>query len=219
MESFSKGNKCLTSLSLPAAACILATDAKPCRERPGKNKPFWQKAALGATHCGAGCSLGDLCAEWLIVLTPFTLFGKEIFGAWVLDYAFAYGFGIAFQHFTIAPMGGLSFGNREDQSRLLVHDSDRHAGRVCDRIPREQMAARHENKGGHVKGRSPELFPRDDRRHCRRRQGVRPCWKERCDKDERVVRSRRLGIRRRSNLSLFQVRQEASSPENVWRGR
>lgn len=77
---------------------------------PGKEKPFWQKAALAATHCGAGCSLGDLCAEWLIVLAPFTLFGKKIFGAWALDYAFAYVFGIAFQYFTIAPMKGLSPG-------------------------------------------------------------------------------------------------------------
>jgi hypothetical protein len=77
---------------------------------PGKKKPFWQKAAVAATHCGAGCSLGDLCSEWLIVLVPFTLFGREIFGAWALDYVFAYGFGIAFQYFTIAPMRGLSFG-------------------------------------------------------------------------------------------------------------
>ena len=80
-------------------------------EMPGKKKPFWQNAALAATHCGAGCSLGDLCAEWLIVLAPFTLFGKEIFAAWALDYVFAYGFGIAFQYFTIVPMRGISFGS------------------------------------------------------------------------------------------------------------
>ncbi len=77
---------------------------------PGKQKPFWQKAALGATHCGSGCTLGDIAAEWIIFLVPFTLFGKKIFGAWALDYALAYSFGIAFQYFTIAPMRGLSLG-------------------------------------------------------------------------------------------------------------
>lgn len=79
-------------------------------EMPGKKKPFWQKASLGATHCGSGCTLGDLAAEWIIFAAPFALFGREIFGAWALDYAFAYVFGIAFQYFTIAPMRGLSLG-------------------------------------------------------------------------------------------------------------
>ncbi|HZD41650.1 MAG TPA: DUF4396 domain-containing protein [Terriglobales bacterium] len=77
---------------------------------PGKKKPFWQTVGLGATHCGSGCTLGDICAEWLIVLFPFTLFGKTIFGAWVIDYAFAFLFGIAFQFFTIKPMRNVSSG-------------------------------------------------------------------------------------------------------------
>lgn len=76
----------------------------------GMTRPFWQSTALAATHCGAGCTLGDLCAEWLIVLIPFTIFGMEIFGAWALDFGFAYVFGIAFQYFTIVPMRKLSFG-------------------------------------------------------------------------------------------------------------
>ena len=79
-------------------------------EMPGKKKPLWQQAALGATHCGSGCSLGDLCAEWLLFAVPFTLFGKKIFAAWAVDYVFAFAFGIAFQYFTIVPMQGLSPG-------------------------------------------------------------------------------------------------------------
>jgi hypothetical protein len=77
---------------------------------PGREKPFWQSAGLAATHCGSGCTLGDICAEWLIVLSPFSLFGKEIFGAWALDFTFAFAFGIAFQYFTIVPMKKLSPG-------------------------------------------------------------------------------------------------------------
>ncbi len=77
---------------------------------PNKKKPFWQITAVGTTHCGAGCSLGDLCAEWFVFFVPLTVFGHEIFGAWLLDYALAFSFGIAFQYFTIKPMKGLSPG-------------------------------------------------------------------------------------------------------------
>ncbi len=38
------------------------------------------------------------------------LFGTKIFATWVVDYLFAYAFGIVFQYFTIAPMRGLSIG-------------------------------------------------------------------------------------------------------------
>jgi hypothetical protein len=77
---------------------------------PGKRRPTWQATALAATHCGAGCTLGDLAAESFVVLVPLTLFGHRIFGTWVLDYALAFVLGIAFQYFTIAPMKGLSPG-------------------------------------------------------------------------------------------------------------
>ena len=77
---------------------------------PAKKKSFRQGVALGATHCGSGCALGDVIAEWLIFALPFTVFGKKIFAAWLLDYGFAFALGIAFQYFTIAPMRGLSFG-------------------------------------------------------------------------------------------------------------
>ena len=75
-----------------------------------KEKPFWQSVGLAATHCGAGCTLGDLCAESLMAYAPLVLFGHEIFGAWVVDFLFAFAFGIAFQYFTIAPMRHLSLG-------------------------------------------------------------------------------------------------------------
>lgn len=77
---------------------------------PGKEKPFWQISALGATHCGSGCTLGDIAAEWLIVAFPFAILGRKIFGAWVLDYILAFLFGVAFQYFTIVPMKKLPKG-------------------------------------------------------------------------------------------------------------
>ncbi len=66
--------------------------------------------ALGATHCGSGCTLGDIIAEWIVFAAPLKLFGKAIFGAWMLDYILAFLFGIAFQYFTIKPMRDLSAG-------------------------------------------------------------------------------------------------------------
>lgn len=77
-------------------------------EPPGKRKPFWQMVGLAATHCGSGCTLGDIVSEWFLFLVPFTVFGHRIFGAWILDYALALLFGIAFQYFTIQPMRNLS---------------------------------------------------------------------------------------------------------------
>jgi Domain of unknown function (DUF4396) len=83
--------------------------AKARGETPqAKKKPFWQSVALSTTHCGSGCTMGDIVAEWFIVLVPLTLFGKTVFAAWVIDYILAFLFGIAFQYFTITPMKGLS---------------------------------------------------------------------------------------------------------------
>jgi hypothetical protein len=81
----------------------MAKDAMPKQE-----KPFWQSVALGATHCGSGCVLGDIVSEWFTFFVPLFLFGQAIVGAWVLDYILAFLFGIAFQYFTIKPMRNLS---------------------------------------------------------------------------------------------------------------
>jgi hypothetical protein len=62
--------------------------------------------------------LGDLCAEWLAFAMPgvavafgwHSLFQEKTFAVWVLDFVLAYGFGVLFQYFTIAPMRSLSLG-------------------------------------------------------------------------------------------------------------
>ena len=76
----------------------------------GKEKPYPQVVAVAATHCGAGCTLGDIIAEWIHFFAPLTIAGVAIFGAWAIDFAFAFALGIAFQYFTIAPMRNLSLG-------------------------------------------------------------------------------------------------------------
>lgn len=80
--------------------------------------PFPAAVLKGASHCGAGCTLGDVIAEWLAFTVPAVaaafgwgwLFGEKMFAVWALDFVLAFLFGIAFQYFTIAPMRGLSPG-------------------------------------------------------------------------------------------------------------
>jgi len=86
-------------------------------EPPNKKKPFAAMVGEGASHCGSGCTLGDIFAEWLAFFVPtiavwlgwHSIFGEKIYAVWILDYIFAYAFGIVFQYFTVAPMRGLNF--------------------------------------------------------------------------------------------------------------
>ena len=70
-------------------------------------KSFWQIVFGGATHCGAGCALGDFIGDWLVFLTGFALLGSVLAGKYLAAFILAYVFGIAFQYFSIAPMRGL----------------------------------------------------------------------------------------------------------------
>lgn len=77
--------------------------------------PFPIAVAKGACHCGAGCTLGDIICETLAALFPVialwfgyqTIFADKIFAVWILDFIVAFGFGVVFQYFSIAPMRGL----------------------------------------------------------------------------------------------------------------
>lgn len=69
---------------------------------PSHKKPFWLTVLVGTTHCGAGCVLGDIVGEW--TATVFTVGGYELFAGWLIDFTFAYVFGIFYQFWTIKPM-------------------------------------------------------------------------------------------------------------------
>lgn len=96
----------------------LAHEAKQKGEDPPNKRltPFRVMVANGTLHCGSGCTLGDIAAEWLMIAFPAivvafgykSIFSDQIFARWIVDYIFAYAFGIVFQYFTIAPMRGLS---------------------------------------------------------------------------------------------------------------
>lgn len=92
--------------------------AAPRQRAKHAKPPFAAVVAKGALHCGSGCTLGDLVAEWLAFAAPVVatwfgwhwLFAEKTFAVWVLDFVFAFLLGIVFQYFAIVPMRGLSFG-------------------------------------------------------------------------------------------------------------
>jgi hypothetical protein len=58
----------------------------------------------GATHCGAGCALGDFIGDWLAFALGLHLLGSVLAGKFLIAFVQAYVFGIALQYFSIAPM-------------------------------------------------------------------------------------------------------------------
>ena len=71
----------------------------------------------GVSHCGAGCTLGDIVGEWIVYLTAWSiaLFAAKppntLMAMYVADFVLAWTLGIIFQYFSIVPM-------REDVGRL-----------------------------------------------------------------------------------------------------
>jgi hypothetical protein len=89
------------------------TAGTPC---DSKATPFAIAVAKGTTHCGSGCAIGDIAAEWLAFAFPViaiwfgwhSIFHDKIFAVWVMDFILAFILGIVFQYFTIKPMRSLS---------------------------------------------------------------------------------------------------------------
>jgi hypothetical protein len=80
--------------------------------RPNDNEsgPTREQIAVGVSHCGAGCTLGDIAGEWWVFAMALVWAGGEFETRLVLDFILAWLFGVVFQYLTIAPMRGLSFG-------------------------------------------------------------------------------------------------------------
>ncbi|HYL08980.1 MAG TPA: DUF4396 domain-containing protein [Candidatus Udaeobacter sp.] len=83
----------------------------PTGSDSGHDKPpEWEGAAISATHCGAGCALGDIIGEWVVFVGALTIAGLALWPEYLADFALAYIFGIAFQYFAIKPMSAISAG-------------------------------------------------------------------------------------------------------------
>ena len=95
---------------MPAHAAMPMAGAKGAghaMKMPPPQRPFWQTVAIGVSHCGAGCTLGDIVGEVVVFLVGVTLFGARLGAMYAVDFALAYVLGVVFQFFAIAPMRGL----------------------------------------------------------------------------------------------------------------
>lgn len=75
-----------------------------------KTNPTLVEAAVSATHCGAGCVLGDILSEFAVYASGAMILGSMLWASFVWDFVAAWSLGIAFQYFTIVPMRHLSPG-------------------------------------------------------------------------------------------------------------
>lgn len=66
--------------------------------------PRWNVLGKAISHCGAGCTLGDIAGEWLVASLGLTAFGTSLVADFGMDFVWAWTLGIAFQYFTIVPM-------------------------------------------------------------------------------------------------------------------
>ena len=66
--------------------------------------PTWQQVATGTSHCGAGCMIADVAAEFTIAAAGITLFGSMLWAEYTIDFVVAWAVGIVFQYFAIRPM-------------------------------------------------------------------------------------------------------------------
>lgn len=79
---------------------VIEEDGMPDSEK----LPWWDVLSKAVSHCGAGCTLGDIGAEWLVFWSGLVIAGEALYADFPLDFAFAWLLGIAFQYFTIVPM-------------------------------------------------------------------------------------------------------------------
>lgn len=79
----------------------------PTQPSAAHAKAAWVGMAMEVSHCGSGCVLGDLIAEWTIFWAALTIAGHGLPAEYLGDYSLALAFGVVFQYFAIAPMRGL----------------------------------------------------------------------------------------------------------------
>lgn len=73
---------------------------------PGNRWPITK----GVSHCGAGCTLGDIVGEWVVYVTAWTIPvfslapANSLMAMYVVSFVLAWVLGIVFQYFSIVPM-------------------------------------------------------------------------------------------------------------------
>lgn len=63
-----------------------------------------------ATHCGSGCVIGDIIGAPVVMATGWAFLGQRLYAEYVVEFAIAYVFGIAFQYIPIRSVRQISRG-------------------------------------------------------------------------------------------------------------
>ena len=87
-----------------------------------RSSPKWQDArkksgeygevvstSIGVSHCGAGCTLGDIIGANIVFFLGLQIAGLALWPEYIINFCFAFVLGIVFQYYSIAPMRGLGF--------------------------------------------------------------------------------------------------------------
>jgi hypothetical protein len=89
----------------------MSGDQASMGDMPGAQKdgpPTLIQVAVGTSHCGAGCMIADVGAEFAIAAAALTLLGSVLWAEYVIDFAAAWTLGIVFQYYAIKPMRDIS---------------------------------------------------------------------------------------------------------------
>jgi len=65
--------------------------------KEAKEHPKPPQISVAASHCGAGCTLGDIIADFLVFALVLKFWGSDLWASFVIDYIFAWALGIVFQ--------------------------------------------------------------------------------------------------------------------------
>ena len=113
-DVFVRGNRLRMSIMeavWPVTALYLGVLAWPAYVRWGRSSAADHgegvTVGIGVSHCGAGCTLGDIVGAWLVFALGWELLGLALPAEYLVDFLLAFALGILFQYFSIAPMRGL----------------------------------------------------------------------------------------------------------------
>jgi hypothetical protein len=86
-----------------------------------ESRPSVKQASLSVSHCGAGCTLGDIVGAFIVFGAALAIAGAALYPEFILEFFLAFTLGIAFQYWAIVPMQHLS--PMEGLRRALIADT------------------------------------------------------------------------------------------------
>jgi hypothetical protein len=100
----------MTRAAMAGALPGMRREHHPERSETDARNPAFIQVAISDSHCGAGCVIGDIIAEFAVFGLGLTILGVTLYASYVVDFVLAWIFGIAFQYFVIKSTRHLTTG-------------------------------------------------------------------------------------------------------------